>query len=134
MGRRRNIFAESIKAGSASYSLRALIGDIEAAIDRDEILKEHAYLYINLYLHIIRMMASGHDSNKIIYSLNKQVHLNMPEKIIRFHISRVKSNYKEFVEIMEAIFYAKQRDFIKMGASDEQAIDCCNEWLTSEFF
>jgi hypothetical protein len=80
------------------------------------------------------MLAHGLDSKTIIYLLDKQVHPNLPEERIRFHISRVKSDYNEFVDIMGAIIVAKYSEFIKMGASEKQASDCTDDWLMSELF
>jgi len=34
---------------------------------------------------------------------------------------------------MEAIFRAKFNDFIKLGASKDEALACVNEWIGSEF-
>ena len=130
----KSIIADAIEAGKLPYSLRALNEDIMAAIVKDEILNKDVVFSSNLYMHIIHMLALGYRSKIIIYTINEQRHLNWPEEDIRFHISRVKSNYKEFVEIMDAIFHAKYEDFIKLGASKEQALDCVNEWIVSEFF
>ena len=129
----KSILADAIEAGEAPYGLRALNKDIMAAIVKDEILNKDIEFSSNLYMHIIRMLASGYKSKIIIYTINEQMRLNWSEEDIRFHISRVKSNYKEFVEIMDAIFHAKYEDFIKLGASKEQAFDCVNEGISSEF-
>ena len=129
----KSIIAAAIEAGEFSYSLRALNEDIMAAIVKDEILNKDVVFSSNLYMHIIHMLALGYKSKIIIYTINEQMHLNWPEEDIRFHISRVKSNYKEFVEIMDAIFHAKYEDFIKLGASKEQAFDSVDEWISSEF-
>ena len=130
----KSILADAIEAGEAPYGLRALNKDIMAAIVKDDILNKDVQFNSNLYMHIILMLALGYDSNRIIYSINERIHLNWPEEDIRFHISRVESDYKNFVEIMAAIFHAKYNDFIKLGASEEQALDCVNEWIVSEFF
>lgn len=129
----KSIIAAAIEAGQFPYSLSALNNDIMAAIAKDEILNKNVEFSSNLYMHIIHMLALGYKSKRIIYTINEQIHLNWSEEDIRFHISRVKSNYKEFVEIMDAIFHAKYEDFIKLGASREQAFDCVNEWISSEF-
>ena len=129
----KSIIAAAIEAGEYPHSLRALNEDLMAAIVKDEILNKDVEFSSNLYMHIIRMLASGYKSKIIIYTINEQMRLNWSEEDIRFHISRVKSNYKEFVEVMRAIFLAKHKDFIKLGASEEQAVDCVNEWISSEF-
>ena len=54
-------------------------------------------------------------------------------KEIHHHISRVKSKYKDFIEILNAIFIARKRDFEKLGASKDEAYDCTNDWIESEF-
>lgn len=131
--KKKSILADSIDFEETHYNLRALSRDITAAIIEDKTLKKEASLYCMLYMHIIRMLALGHDNKIIIYSINEPKHMHWPEEKIIFHISRVQSNYKEFVEIMEAIFHAKFNDFVKLGASDEVAFDCCNEWIESQF-
>jgi hypothetical protein len=130
----KSIIADAIEAGRFPYSLRALNEDLIAAIVKDEILNKNVVFSSNLYIHIIHMLVLGYRSKIIIYAINEQMHLNWPEEDIRFHISRVKSNYKEFVEIMDAIFQAKYEDFIKLGASKEQAFYSVDEWISSEFF
>jgi hypothetical protein len=130
----KSIIADAIEAGKLPYSLSALNKDIMAAIVKDEILNKDVVFSSNLYMRIIHMLALGYKSKIIIYTINEQMPLNWPEEDIRFHISRVKSNYKEFVEIMDAIFHAKYEDFIKLGASKEQAFYSVDEWISSEFF
>jgi hypothetical protein len=125
-----NLLARAVYRGSACYNLRLLCKDLAEKMAKDKILKKHARANIILYLHIIRMMASGHQSDEIAYSLKA----DLSEKEAKFHISRIESEYGDFVQIMDAIFHAKYRDFLKMGASEEQARDCCNEWIISEFF
>jgi len=134
MGRNKKcLLAKAIEAGEISYNPRQLNKDIMSAIARDELLKANFAVYSMLYLHIIRMLALGHDSQKIVYSIKGQSPLDMSEERICFHISRVKTDYKDFVEIMEAIFHAKFSHFIDLGASEQKAGDCTNEWILSEF-
>jgi hypothetical protein len=131
----KDILAKKIEAGSASYSLRLLSQDIITAIAKDEDLNKYPKsTYFEIYWPIIRMLALGHGTKPIIYLFHKQIGFNLPENEIRDHISRIKSDYKEFVDIMIAIIFDKKRDFMKLGASEEQAFDCVNNWLFLEFF
>ncbi len=78
------------------------------------------------------MLATGHDSKDIIYLIRNHMGLKWDEGAIESHISSVKKNYKDFVEIMDAIFKSKYEDFIKLGATDQQAMDCLDDWINSE--
>lgn len=132
--KKKNIFAEAIKAGSASYSIRDFAADLESAMDKDEYFGENAKSFFNFYFHIIRMFALGHNSDDIVYSLRAQMKPKLTKDQIESHISRVESNYHDFVEILDAIFHAKILSFIKLGASEDQAKDCTDEWIISEIF
>ena len=90
------------------------------------------YFNFYVYLNIIVMLAAGHDDKEITYILMNRMQLPMEEKGIRMHIERVKSTYGTHVELFEAILKAKIKDFIKLGASPQQAIDCVNDWMHHE--
>jgi len=61
MGRNKKcLLAKAIEAGEISCNPRQLNKDIMSAIARDESLKANFAVYSMLYLHIIRMLASGH--------------------------------------------------------------------------
>ena len=107
--------------------------DLRASIDKDKDLKENPSEYFEMYLRIIYMLALGHKSESITYLYNKQELRELPLKKIRHHIPRVRSNYKDFVEILNAILIARRRDFEKLGASEAEAYDCTNEWIEFEF-
>jgi hypothetical protein len=127
-----NIFAEAVGAGSACYTLRLLSQDVMAAVIKDEELTKRTKAeYFDIYWQIIFMLALKHEMKHIMYSF-KQSYWNMPEEEICNYISRIKSDYLGFADIMEAIFIAKRRDFISLGASEEQADDCVSDWISLE--
>ncbi len=49
-----------------------------------------------------------------------------------YHIKRVKSKYKDYVKMLKAIFDAKYWDFMKLGATHDEALNCLDQWINSE--
>jgi hypothetical protein len=126
-------FADRVFAGSAVYSLRALRNDLMEAIIKDEQLKKKPKFYFEIYWGIIYMIAVGHEEPETIeYLLNVQSHLGLSKDEINYHISRAKSDYRRFLELMMAIINSRVMDFEKMGAAVEEAFDCFDEWIQSE--
>lgn len=125
-------FAKAIERGSAHSSLRNLIIELRKAIVEDEQMKDRPTYFFLIYSHIIHMLALGHNSNDIAYSLRNFSEVYLDEMAIQFHIKNAKSKYKKFVEIMGAIYSAKRRDYLNLGASEEEADACFNQWVTSE--
>jgi hypothetical protein len=131
----KNIFAEQISAGPADHRLRDFRNDLFAAIAKDEVLKDYPSFHFFFIFEIIYMMAAGHaDPSRVIYQVSKLQDLRLTEEDIALYISRVESDYGEFVQIMEAITDMKLRDFANLGASETEAYNCLNEWIRTESF
>ena len=97
----------------------------------DEDLNETNF-YFSLYFSIIHMLALDRNDEQILYILIDENEFKLNKKDYRFHIKRVKSNYKDCVEILYAIYYARAMDFVKLGASWEVALECFYDWLRNE--
>ena len=119
----KNKFADAIMRGSAHYKLRYLIKELKDAISEDEDMKDRPTFF---------MLALGHDAKDITYFLKNLSGLELDDKAIRFHIKNAKSKYKDFIELMEAIYCDRYRDFLDLGASEDEAVACFNDWITSE--
>ena len=128
----KNKFADAIMRGSAHYKLRYLIKELKDAISEDEDMKDRPTFFYLIYSHIIHMLALGHDAKDITYFLKNLSGLELDDKAIRFHIKNAKSKYKDFIELMEAIYCDRYRDFLDLGASEDEAVACFNDWITSE--
>jgi hypothetical protein len=108
--------------------------DTDAVIEMQtyDYLSAHTVFCCNFYFNIIYMLATRHDTKEIVYLFMNQDLLLLEEKMIRFHIKRVKSKYRKNVELLTAIFDAKANDFVKLGATREMAMDCLNDWIRYE--
>jgi hypothetical protein len=130
MKKMKDLLARGISEGSARYGLRSFYNDLEMRIAEDDyVLEDDEEVFFQIYFDIIRLKAFEYRTDEIIYALKRKA---LPEEVVRFHIKRIDSNYADLVEILQAIFLAKIRDFIKMGATPDCAMDCFNEWLRSE--